>query len=119
MARRVIVDLISDGMFRKLCREKKVDCSTLTFKPPKDNLHYKLNVAGNFNFKSGKIYINPITIGITKKRKQIKFVVSILSHESLHKILYHTIGEKESGLPDVYLKKHDRYDATLLKYDGL
>ena len=119
MARRVIVDLISDGMFRKLHRGKKVDCSTLTFKPPMNNQHYKLQVAGNFNFISGEIYINPRVINYIKKGERIKFVVSILSHESLHKVLYHTIGKRESDLPDIYLKKHDRYDARKLKYDGL
>ena len=82
---------------------KKVDCSTLHVNIEKINRHSweikndEKYTCGYYEQFSHKMYI-------FSNIEDIDDIVSVISHESLHKILALTIGKKESKRIDNYLR---------------
>lgn len=101
---------------------KEVDCSTIYVGADENRLDdvksylnwskRKVFLSGHYRITNGKMFIYGNYVSI-------KGIVSILSHESLHKVIYETIGRLESFLPDIYLKYIDYYDMRKMDYSGL
>ena len=93
-----------------------VDCSTIhidTTRLAKSCLASLDGIAGRYNHSSDCVFI------LSRERVTINNVVSVVSHEFLHKIIRHINGRNKSCMIDDYLKLTHSYYSGKIDYSGL
>lgn len=104
-------------MIKRILRKiflKKVDCSTLKLTYIKS--YNGRWVAGQYSSMTDRIYLNTKYLDTFT----IKEIAKIITHESLHKILYHTCGDNASnGLDDYLVWKDNKQVVERINHSGL
>jgi hypothetical protein len=100
-----------------------IDCSRIFFGKCHNSIFSILKatiVAATFLHEYNVIAVNSNEFKKLKEQYYDEYISKILSHESLHMVLYHFIGHNKecSGIDDL-LKKKGRYDTLKLELSGL
>jgi len=118
------IHLILGSRKEMIHRSIDIDCSRIFVGRFFDKKYHLLKInnikaAGSFAEGVNGIFLNTNTSKMLDENDYIEILPRIISHESLHMILHHFVGPKESVLMDNILIKQHRYDANKLEPSGL
>ncbi len=99
-----------------------IDCSRIFFGKCYDGIISIFKgtfTAASFLNEYNAIALNTNEFKKIKEYRHDEYISKIISHESLHMVLYHFIGYNECCGIDRLLKKKGRYDTLRLELSGL
>ena len=107
----------------KVLDADEVDYSTIHIMKYKELGYYQKKLQKKYKYTggcvSGQFHHNSQDIFIYSTSDDIHVIAGLITHESLHKSLYNTVGDYASTGLDDYLKWTKRYYDCGINYDGM